>query len=189
MPLEISQINTPQELYNFIINNIQYGIKDKNKIYQNAEIDNNIDKWHLNISLELLNNKYGLCFDYVELERTWFQNHNYEYKTIFLIIALDHENNYSTHSTLIYKENNKWYNFEIANYYNEGIHEYNTYEEAIEDIKNKHLDYNKMMGKEINKDIATKLKVFEYPKLNNNYNFNDYIEYIINNGKEIKVIL
>ena len=185
MPLEFNEITNPKELYNFIKNNIQYGIKNNNVIYQNDDINNNLDKWHLNTNLDLLDNKYGLCFDYVELERTWFLNNNYEYKTIFLIFALDYENNYSTHTTLLFKQNNKWYNFEIANYYNQGIHEYNSYEEALTDIKNNHLKYNEMIGNPINKDITDTLKVFEYSNPNKNYNFNDYLEYIINNGKEI----
>ena len=178
MSADFTKINNPHELYDYLLKNIQYGI---NETYQNDQVNDHLDKWHLQTELDLLDNKYGLCFDYVELERTWFNLHHYEYKTIFLIFALDYPNNYSNHTTLLYKLNNKWYNFEVADYHNQGIHEYDTFEEGVTNIKNKLIEYNKIT----NQKIINTLKVYEYPKPNKKYNFNDYIEYLVDSGIEI----
>lgn len=178
---EFNKINNPQELYEFILKNINYGIKG----YLAKETNDHLDKWKLNTELELLNNPYGLCFDYVELERYWFQKHNFEHQTIFIYFALEYENEYSTHSTLIYKQNNKWYHFEVANHNNQGIHEFNTYQDTVSYIINEFIKYNQTLNNYLDKDLINKIKLFTYPKPDNNLNFSEYIDYIINNGTEI----
>ena len=89
--------------------NISYGYLGKNnKIYMPN--DPNFDKdWLDNYILEtpydILSTKVGNCWDQVEFERNWFENNNYEYKTIYNQVLLNYDNSYPTHTFLVYKEN------------------------------------------------------------------------------------
>ena len=140
-----NKINTPLELLEFMSNNIFYGYLGKSgRIYNylDEDMDNN---WYSEYILEskddILNTLIGNCFDQVELERDWFTRNNYEIKTYFEMVDTNLENNYPTHSFLVYKDNNKYYWFENSDFNNRGIHEYNTLEELLIDQKKKYIDF------------------------------------------------
>lgn len=83
----MNNIKTPEELLEFMTNNINYGYLGKNgRIYHFDDIDFNPD-WYeqyiLEDTNELLINLYGNCWDQVEFEREWFLKHGYEIETIF----------------------------------------------------------------------------------------------------------
>ena len=132
---------------------------------------------------EVLKTNIGTCWDQVELERLWFSKHNYEFKTIFIWFEVDYNNNYPTHSFLLYKENNKCYWFENAFFDYQGIHEFNTYEEAIDFIKERHLD-NAINNKVAKKEDYDLIKCYEFQGFNKALSVEEYIDHVTN-GKLI----
>ena len=191
MKNEYNEINTPQELLEFMNNNIKYGFhgKDDNDYIDNGNNDFNencIKKWTLSSPNNLLKNKLGHCWDQVELEREWFEKHNYEFKTIFIWFLLDYQNSYPTHTYLAYKENNKWYWFEHADFNNRGIHEFNDYKELIQNQIKKHIEYASK-NNEINEEIINKIHAYEYSKPKYGISMDEFINHIVNSSEEIYI--
>lgn len=178
----MNDIKTPEELLTFMSQNINYGYLGKNgKIYHYADFDFNT-KWYeqyiLENSEELLNNKYGNCFDQVEFEREWFLKNGYKIETIYEMVKLEYNNEYPTHAFLVYKDDNYWCWFENADYNNRGIHRFTTYEELLSYQYHKYLEYLKkynIKAEEITKIITT---VFEKPK--EHVSAEEYIEHVTN---------
>ena len=82
-------INTPEELLDFMINNIKFGMYGTNKrLYDTSDLDafelaNDI-YWELSSPSNTLKTHYGQIIDQVELERDWFIRNNYECKTLYI---------------------------------------------------------------------------------------------------------
>lgn len=176
------KINTPQELLEFMSKNIFYGYLGKSgRVYQYNDPDFN-SRWEneyvLEDANEVLKNKVGNCWDQVEFERSWFLSHNYEIKTFFEIVNLDYPNDYPSHSFLAYKENDKWYWFENADYNNQGIHSFNSLDELIDFEYQKYLEllHSFNIKEEEIKNII--LKEFDKPK--SNISFKEYLEHVLN---------
>ena len=187
-----NKVNTPEELLNFMdyIRYGFYGNDDKEYINDGTEESNQIfqeaclTEYSLANKDKVLKYRLGQCFDQTELERTWFKEHNYEFKTIFIWFLFDHENTYPTHSYLIYKDNNKYYYFEHSDYVNRGIYEFNSYEEAIRFQMNKHIEYTKNMGNVVDDEIMKHIHIYEYNEPSSNITFYEYIDHILD-SKEI----
>lgn len=69
---------------------LRYGFVDENlKLYGSWNMQEfqecSKTKWHLSSPERLIKVKYGNCFDQVELERVWFKNHNYNFKTFMCL--------------------------------------------------------------------------------------------------------
>lgn len=187
------EIKTPQELLEFMNNNISYGFHGSDdKDYFNEGNDSfNINcrnKWILSDSERILKYKLGHCWDQVELERDWFKKNNYEFKTIFIWFLFNHNNNYPTHTYLVYKDNNKWYWFEHADYNNRGIHKFNSLKETIKAQMEKHIEYASQYN-EINNDIINHIHIYEYSSPRYGCNMDGFIENIINEAKDITYII
>ena len=180
----LKNINTPEELLEYM-DIINYGFTFNNKIYLDKDFENNILKWKLSSPERLLKEKYGHCFDQVELEREWFTKHNYKVYTFYIMFLLPYENPYTTHTFLVYEDNNKYYHFEHSDYYNRGIHEYNTLDELLDSEINNHLKSNQKDNK-MTKEEINSLVIYEYQKPPYNIGFLDFINNILNNGKKIR---
>ncbi len=183
-----NEINTPQELLEFMENNINYGfhgIDDKDYTPEDKDFNTNCrEKWILSDANRVLKYKLGHCWDQVELERDWFSKKGYEFKTIFIWFLFNKENNYPTHTYLVYKENNKWYWFEHANYNNKGIHEFNSLKDAILFQMKKHIEYASK-NNEINEEIINNIHIYEYNNPKYGCNMAEFIKNIINSAKDI----
>ena len=116
-------------------------------------------------SHEILSNYFGNCWDQVEFERDWFLKNGYIIETIFEMVQLDYDNQYPTHSFLIYKDkDDNWCWFENADASNRGIHRFNSYDELLNYQYKKYIDFLKTFNisdKELNKIIVTK---YDKPK-------------------------
>ncbi len=184
----MNSINTPEELLKFMDNNIEYGYLGKNrKIYHYDDPNFNRD-WYDNCILEtkeeVLKNLHGTCFDQVEFERDWFLEHGYEIKTIYEMVLLDYDNNYPTHTYLIYKdENNKWNWFENADFNNRGIHTFNTVDEVIKYQYDKYIEF--LTGFNISDEEIQKIIITEFNKPKEHSTMNEYMNYVVN-SKQIK---
>lgn len=187
--LEYENIKSPEELLLFMKSNIKYGFTDDDgNIYSTLTQDSSIvfqnacrTKWKLSSPNRLLNQGYGHCWDQVELERYWFKNNNYEFKTIFIWFLLNYDNSYTTHTFLVYKDKDgKWCWFEHSDYKNRGIHKFDSYEECIKYQAKRHIDFNMECGNEINKDILNCLRIYEYQQPRFGWNMSDFLNNIFN---------
>ena len=150
-------IKTPQELLEFM-SGIEYSWMDKQGNFHTDMIPEMYETYSLMSPEEVKKYKRGICVDQSEFEREWFSKNNYEHKV--MVIQIERQDSKPGHQFLIYKENNKYYWFENAWYNERGIHEYNSYEELINDIKKRFIFQN-----DITKEELDKLEIFEQPKI------------------------
>ena len=192
-----NKVKTPDELLK-LMDNIKYGIYgNDNKVYINdgTKESNKIFQWACINQYGLANKdkvlKYGVgqCFDQTELERTWFREHNYEYKTIFIWFLFDYENTYPTHSYLIYKDNDKYCYFEHADEMNKGIYKFDSYIDAIKYQMNKHIEYTKKNGNIVDDEIIKHLHIYEYDEPKSNISFDEFIDHILESKEITNMVL
>ena len=188
----INTINSPEELLDYMNKNIQYGFMDKNgKKYTDMFSDEWKD-WYLQCIVqsgeEVLKTNIGTCWDQVELERLWFENHNYIFHTFFMWFEVGRECDYPTHTFLIYELNNKYYYFEHAFEAHKGIYEFASINEAIEFVKEKQIEYTKMNFKDASDEDMNCLAVYEYTKPIKDLNVDDYLNHVTKNLYDIRTI-
>ena len=178
----IENIKSPEELLNYMDNNISYGFIGKNgNKYTNMfseEWNDWYNEYYLQNGDEVLNSKIGTCWDQVELERLWFEKHNYKYKTIFIWFEVGRECNLPTHTFLIYEKDNKYYWFEHSFEAQKGIHEFNNEEDAIEFVKSKQIEYTKMNNKDISDEDMKTLVAYEYSKPSSHLSVDEYLNHV-----------
>lgn len=177
----MNTIRTPEELLNFMSYNINYGYLGKNgRVYHYDDSDFNddwFDEYILENSCDLANNLYGNCWDQVEFERDWFLKNGYEVKTIYEMVNLDYDNDYPSHSFLIYKDNDEWCWFENADFNNRGIHRYNSYDELLSDQYKKYLEFLKTFN--IKDDEIEKIIVTDFDKPKEHISASEYLNHVI----------
>lgn len=133
------RIGTPQELLDFMASNIEYGFIGKNDQKRHLGEDGDMDQeYFLQTPQELIESGVGVCWDTTELERSWFIKKGYKYKTIFLRFKNE---SLPTHTFLAYEKDNRWIWFEHSFGMHRGIHEYESFEDLIVDVKRKQYDY------------------------------------------------
>ncbi len=186
--MNYKEVKNPDELLIFM-DSIEYGFVDNDNYkygsWNEEEFEETvITKWHLSSPERLIEVGYGHCFDQVELERDWFAKHNYNFKTYYIMFLFDYPNDYSTHTFLIYEENNKWCLFEHSDYYDRGIHKFNTLEDALKYKMKRHIESNKKYNVVTDEEISH-LHIWEYDKPKNNSNFNEFIDNILELGTDI----
>ena len=177
----MNTIRTPEELLNFMSYNINYGYLGKNgRVYHYDDPDFNddwFDEYILENSDDLAKNLYGNCWDQVEFERDWFLKNGYEVKTIYEMVNLDYDNDYPSHSFLIYKDNDEWCWFENADFNNRGIHRYNSYDELLSDQYKKYLEFLKTFN--IKDDEIEKIIVTDFDKPKEHISASEYLNHVI----------
>lgn len=123
----------------FLNTSIEYGFVDMyGKVYKQSELDSKewIKNYRLQINDRLLQTKIGHCWDFVELERFYFDYHKIKNETYFI-----RDSNVSiTHTFLIYYIGTHVYYIESAWFKHKGIYEFDT--------KNQCLDYVKKIFKD-----------------------------------------
>ena len=183
----MNNIKTPEALLDFMSKNINYGYLGKNgRVYHYDNIDFN-EEWEQLYILEspsdVLKNLYGNCWDQVEFEREWFLKEGYQIKTIYEMVKLDYDNDYPTHTFLIYKDNEYWCWFENADFNNRGIRKFITIDELLNYQYKKYLDFLKTFN--ITSEEIEKIIMTEFDKPKEHINVKEYLEHVIN-SKEIK---
>ena len=176
--MDFNNIKSPEELLQYMEENIEYGYVDKegNKYY-NSDNDLFVKKCYVQTGKEVLKSKIGTCWDQVELERLWFKNNKYDYKTFFIKFDLDYINDYPTHTFLIYKKENKWFWFENAFIDNRGIYEFDSLDNAINTVKNKQFEYASKYYN-ASKNELNKIRSYEYEELTNGLDVNGFLKHV-----------
>lgn len=177
----MNNIKDEYELLEFMKNNIKYGYvtKDGEKYFPGCKNYNEIwfDKGIVQTGENVSKTLVGTCWEQVEFERKWFTENNIKVRTFFLIYEMDEKNNYPTHTILTYEKNNKYYWFENAFESERGIHEYNSINELIIDVKNKYHQSTIDMSIAKPEDINL-IKIYEYKGLKENLSITNYLNHI-----------
>ena len=148
---ELDEIKTPEELLSFM-NYIEYGWYNSNtgKVEGTGEDDDEGDffnYYRLQSPDETIERGIGVCWDQVEVERKWFDDNGIDH-SVFYIEIYD-ENSCPTHTFLTYNKDGKFYWFEHSwgNY--RGIHEYDSLNDLLNDVKRKHQIQNNDNNSEV----------------------------------------
>lgn len=182
---EYNKVNNPKELLDFMDKYITYGLYGTdNKVYTDWKCNTNCDfqiacqnKYALCDKERILKYGIGTCWDQLELERFWFKEHNYKFKTFFIWFYFkEQKNDYVTHTYLVYEKNNKYYYFEHADINNKGIYEFNSYEEAIVYQMKKHIDFMKKCNLKIDDEIINHIQIIEFEIPRYGLNQHEYYE-------------
>lgn len=180
------KIKTPEELLKFMSENFHYGFVKRNDgtVLNDSRSNEWKDSWlgeyFLQKPEELMKNKYGVCWDFVEFEREWFKNNGYEFKTFYMAVIKKEGSKLPTHTFLVYSFNNKWYWFEFSWYNQRGIHEFDSIENLLKNINKIHIDSIKNKGATI-EDIQNH-KIYEYQDVNFGSSPIEFVTQIIEKG-------
>lgn len=172
-------VNTPQELLQFMQENIQYGFTNKGKVY--LENDKNFDAdmdrlYKLKVKEDLLKSGYGVCWDTCEFERRFFEEMKIPHKCYFYLSFLARDEGGPTHTFLLYENDKKvnWFEFSWGVY--RGIWQYDSKKEALADILEKFCKFYERPFE--------KVEIYEFPKARAGLNTFDFVEHCIS-GKQI----
>lgn len=136
-----------------LMENIKYGWMDRDGNKHDIVDESYSGNYVLQSPKEVIENKVGVCWDQVELERYYFKGNDYNIKTYF-IVHYDNDK-CPTHTFLTFEKDNKYYWFEHSWKRFKGIHEYDTRKDLLTDVRDKFIKY----------------------ELNNNYNKNNLCIY------------
>lgn len=165
----VDDVNTPEELLNYMNKNILYGWIDKDKNQHINNLKNFRENYRLENIEEIKNNQLGTCIEQTLLEKYWFDKHNIP-NIIFCHRAYENEDNYDNevkmHCFLLYYLNNKWYHFEHSNQPYRGIHEYNSLDDFYTILSERYIEDGKQRI----------LSEFDYPNPGITFKeFNDFV--------------
>ena len=126
----IIDINTPEELYKFMKDNISYGFISQDgtkylrkEVKEREYMDNIFKNYYFQSPDEVLKNKCGVCYDQVSFAKNVLENNGYNVQTFYTEIR--------NHVFLVYTLNSKYYYFERSFPHNNGIFAFDTLEDLF----------------------------------------------------------
>lgn len=168
----------PEEVME-LMDSIAYGWCDsEGKFYNNLSSDNCVE-YKLLKPRDIIKRGFGVCWDQVELERYYLRSNKLNIKTCFLYY--EDGINDESHTFLTYQKGNKYYWFEHAWNEFKGIHEYETMDELIQDVKDKFV--LKVVKNELDME---KLHCYVYDKPKVELSVDEFYEHC-KSGEEIKL--
>lgn len=153
-----------------LMENIEYGWVDKNNYSHNKTDETFLDNYKLQSPKETIKSKVGVCWDQVELERYYFKGNDWNIKTYFIVHYDDDK--CPTHTFLTFEKQDKYYWFEHSWERFKGIHEYNTIQELLLDIKDKFIKYE--LNNNYNENC---LNIYNYKKPKNHLNILEFYKH------------
>ncbi len=153
-----------------LMDNIEYGWLDKENKKCVEMGKKFLDNYRLASPKEVLQNKVGICWDQVELERYYLSRTNWKIKT-FCLIYKD-GNNDPTHTFITFEKKNKFYWFEHAWDKCRGMHEYTTLKKMLKDVE---LQFIKIELK--SNVIKQNLLLYEYRKPKSHLNCQEFYDF------------
>ena len=163
--MKFNELETPKHLLDFFEKNLKYGFVSDGKLCSFEEMNK---LYKLCINKELIDAGYGVCWDFVELQRAFFEEKGIKHKS-FWIDSLAQGGN--THTFSLFNEDGKCKWFEYAWGDKKGIHEYPTIQEALDDIRKK---YKEDAQERFNIQIDN-AELFQYQKPTRNYTAQEFI--------------
>lgn len=171
-------VQTPKQLFEYLSKYFKYGFVYRNKIFTDDNIDfqKNMDKlYKIRLGKDFIKNKYGVCWDFCEFERSFFIENKIEYSCYFIESILKSKEGGPTHTFLLFKQNGKWYWFEYSWLYYRGIWEYSSQIEAIQDIIEKFKNF-------YNKKIIT-INIYKTAKVTKRLDVCEFVKHCTNGNK------
>lgn len=178
--MEINDIKTPKDIYDFLEENITYGWLDINKErHENSMKD--FRRIYRTMSIEeTIENKLGTCIEQVYLMKYLLDKINIPSRMFCTrIYEKDEYDNYEEeehmHCFILYFLDNKVYQLEHPNNEKKGIYEYDNLNDAIKNINEYYI--NLVDGKP--------RPVTEFFEVEKGLSFQDFNKYINHIGEEI----
>ncbi len=138
-------IYTPQDLMDYLQSNMSYGFTYRGKVFtveEDPEFQADMDRlYKIRLGEDFIKNKYGVCWDFCELEREFFIQAKIEHECFFIESFKNKGEDGPTHTFALFKKEDKWCWFEYSWGMYQGVWCYNTKEEALKDIMKKHYDF------------------------------------------------
>ena len=164
------------------LDHIEYGFLDqKNNIYPDNEKDWDSTfskKYRLQSPEECIKNKYGVCWDQVEVERYYLEQEQIDSSSYF-IIAYDKKIE-PTHTWIVVNDDNFFYWMEHSWETYRGVHKYQSLEKLLIDVKEK---FEESIKKQNIKNDTIEIYKYQKPKAHLScIEFMNYCE----NGDKIK---
>ena len=165
-------LKTPEDLYLFIDNNIEFGWIDRfnNKHYNNLK---DLRKNYLIASVEdVLKYHLGLCIEQVKLAKYFFDINNIENRVYCVRIFEDREylnKDIKLHCFILYKLDGYWHYIENANSNKKGIYKFNSIKEALNFCMKDYEDRNEDRKLTEIKYIPDKITYYEFNRFVNEY--------------------
>lgn len=170
-------LKSPHELMQFFKEYFKYGFVYRNKIYTDLQPDfqENVDKFYkIRLGEDFIKHKYGICWDFCECEREFFLKNNIQHECYFIDSMLNFEEG-PTHTFALFKQNKKWYWFEFSWGIYRGIWEYNSKEEALQDILEK---FEKFYNNKL-----TNIKLYKTEKVTKRLNAFKFVDHCLKGEK------
>lgn len=150
---DLSKLDTPEKLLEYMSTNIEYGYLTRRGKIELEDYNDFYHQYRLQSPRQVVENRVGVCWDQVELERYIFSKYiKLPFETYYIVC-----NNIErgTHTFLIYKKDNKSYYFENSYEKFRGIKEFNNTRDII-----------KYVGANVLTDnpTATSYETFKYNK-------------------------
>lgn len=161
---KLKEVKTPQELMEFMNENIKYGWIGKDNNIRISSIEDFRTQYRMASMEEILENGIGICFEQVELERKFFNDKNIKTKTYSIYTS------HMAHAFLYYKiDDILYYKFEHSSLKCRGIFEYKSENELLKAEIISFAQRHKI------KNIK-KLKLIEYDYITENMDMNQILE-------------
>lgn len=125
------------EEFNNELNSYDYGISDDNGYINGTSVEDYLHNYRLLSPKEVERLRGGICWDFCQYEDWYFDKHFPEIKTKFFYMIIDNNNDCPTHTFLTFKLGNKFYWFESSWQSNQGLHQYDSEEELLNDAVSK----------------------------------------------------
>ncbi len=179
-----NKINTIKDLYNFCHTKLDYGWLD---ITGNIHYDGDNNEYYtLQNPLELMQTRVGICWDYTELYRQFFNRLTLKKET-YLLYYEETKEFWPSHSIFVYYENKKVYWFEpmlnTDNFHYSGIHEYDDIASLLKDAKQAFLKNGKLNGFLLNNIDEKKLNCYKYKEPHFHLNNEGFYHHVLEGQK------
>ncbi len=122
------------------INKINYGWQD-NRGNKHDKLGSNFrSDYILQTPAQTIESGVGICWDQVELERYYFEKNNIDCETYFIVYYDQNKHNDPSHTFLTFEDAGKYYWFEHPYGKYRGVHQYESKNELLFDVRNKFLN-------------------------------------------------
>ena len=174
------KVNSPRSLLDYFEKYMQYGFTFRNKKFTDLQpnFQENMNKlYKIRLGKDFIKSGYGVCWDFCELERDFFEIYNIEHVCYFIESYINRAEGGPTHTFAIFKQNDKWCWFEYSWLYYRGIWEYNSKEEALNDILKK---FEKFYDRKL-----INIRIYKTQKVTKRLNAYEFVEHCVN-GEQVE---
>lgn len=165
----------------FMEENLKYGFTYRNKVYTDSDqnFGESMDKFYkLRTGEDLVKSGFGVCRDFCEFERLFFEEMKIPHECYFFISFYKGDVPGRTHTFALFEQKGKCYWFEYAWNYFKGIWEYNSKEEALKDVLDK---FNKYTDRPYEW-----VEIYRFPKAKAGLNSYTFVGFCME-GEEVKI--